>query len=149
MNTFSFSSLFQKFQSLGLSLDLFKDRPRPGFEDVTRDLCTTLLQLKGEASSVAIAEEILRHYRGGTQAEKQGFFRYLHDELGTDKATVDQAIRSWQAQPSSQNLQALGTACDPPRLELLRTLNTAPGGTMALISMRARAQRSRVKTTLH
>jgi malonyl-CoA decarboxylase len=136
MNTFSFSSLLQKLQNLGVSLDLFKDKPRPSFEEVTRDLCQTLLQLKGEASSVAIAEEILRHYRGGTDAEKQSFFRYLHDELGTDKANVDKAVREWQARPTGQNLQALGAACDPPRLELLRTLNTAPGGTMALINLR-------------
>ena len=136
MNNFSFSSLFQKLQNMGLSLELFQGKPRPSFEEVTRDLCTTLLQLKGEASSVAIAEEILRHYQRGTGAERQSFFDYLHNELGTDKAAVDKAIRDWQTKPSGQNLQALGAACDPPRLELLRTLNTAPGGTMALISMR-------------
>ena len=136
MNTFSFSALLQKFQNLGLSLDVFKDKPRPSFEEVTHDLCSTLLQLKGEASSVAIAEEIIRHYRGGTLAEKQSFFRYLHDTLGADPARVDSAIRAWQNAQSGRNLQALGAACEPPRIELLRTLNTAPGGTMALIDMR-------------
>lgn len=136
MNTFSFSALLQKFQNLGLSLDVFKDKPRPSFEEVTHDLCSTLLQLKGEASSVAIAEEIIRHYRGGTPTEKQSFFRYLHDTLGADSARVDKAIRAWHDAPSGRNLQALGAACEPPRIELLRTLNTAPGGTMALIDMR-------------
>lgn len=136
MNTFSFGALLQKFQSLGLSLDLFKDKPRPSFDEVTHDLCSTLLQLKGEASSVAIAEEIIRHYRGATLDEKKSFFRYLHDTLGADPAKVDTAIRNWQGAPNARNLQALGAACEPPRIELLRTLNTAPGGTMALIDMR-------------
>ncbi len=137
MNTFSLGALVQKLQNLGLeTLEHFQGKPRQSFADVTRDLCQTLLQLKGEASSVAIAEAIIRHYRSGSDADKQSFFRYLNEELGTEPATVNKAIKEWQAKPSGQNLQALGTACDPPRLELLRTLNTAPGGTLALISMR-------------
>jgi malonyl-CoA decarboxylase len=136
MNTFTLSGLFQKLQSLGLETLFQGKAARLSFDETTRDLCQTLLQLKGEASSVAIAEEILHHYRGGSAEEKQAFFRYLHDELGADSNTVNRAIRDWQSRPSGQNLQALAAACEPPRLELLRTLNAAPGGTMALISMR-------------
>ncbi len=138
MTTFSLGYLFQKLQNLGLeTLELLQGKQqRQSFVDITRDLCRTLLQLKGEASSVAIAEEIIRHYRSASDADKQGFFRYLHAELGTNPAVVEKAIKEWQAKPTGQNLQALGMACDPPRLELLRTLNTAPGGTLALIGMR-------------
>ncbi len=136
MNTFTLSGLFQKLQNLGLETLFQGKAPRQGFVETIRDLCQTLLQLKGEASSVAIAEEILHHYRGASPEHKQDFFRYLHDELGPDANAVNQAIQDWRSEPSGQNLQALAAACEPPRLELLRTLNTAPGGTMALISMR-------------
>lgn len=136
MNTFTLSALFQKLQNLGLETLFQGKAARQSFSETTRDLCQTLLQLKGEASSVAIAEEILSHYRSGTAEEKQSFFHYLHDELGVDSTQINKAIKDWQTRPSGQHLQALGTACEPARLELLRTLNTAPGGTMALISMR-------------
>jgi malonyl-CoA decarboxylase len=136
MNTFTLSGLFQKLQNLGLETLFQGKAARQTFSDTTRDLCQTLLQLKGEASSVAIAEEILHHYRGGSPEEKQSFFRYLHDELGADSTEVNKAIKDWQTRPSGQNLQSLAAACEPPRLELLRTLNAAPGGTLALISMR-------------
>lgn len=137
MNTFSLGNLFQKLSNLGLeTLEMLQGKQRQSFIEVTRSLCRTLLQLKGEASSIAIAEEIIRHYQAASEAEKQSFFRYLHADLGTDKPVVEKAIREWQAKPTGQNLQALGSACDPPRLELLRTLNTAPGGTLALIGMR-------------
>lgn len=136
MNNFTLSALFQKLQNLGLETLFPGKAARQGFADTTRDLCQTLLQLKGEASSVAIAEEILHHYRGGTLEEKRSFFHYLHDELGAESNYVNKAIKDWQTRPSGQNLQSLAAACEPPRLELLRTLNTAPGGTMALISMR-------------
>lgn len=136
MNTFTLSALFQKLQNLGLETLFQGKAARQSFGETTRDLCQTLLQLKGEASSVAIAEEILSHYRAGTAEEKQSFFHYLHDDLGADSTQINKAIKDWQARPSGQHLQALGSACEPARLELLRTLNTAPGGTMALISMR-------------
>lgn len=137
MTAFSLNYLLQKLSSLGLeTFDLLQRRNRQGFAEVTRDLCQALMQLKGEASSSAIAEEIIRHYQSASAADKQEFFRYLHAELGTDPQVVAAAIGKYQDDPSGQNLQALGSACDPPRLELLRTLNTAPQGTMALINMR-------------
>ncbi|MEY4640746.1 MAG: hypothetical protein RLZZ227_740, partial [Pseudomonadota bacterium] len=139
MNTFSLGYLIQKLQNLGLDTLLQSwqgKQQQRSFVDVARDLCRTLLQLKGEASSVAIAEEIIRSYKDASIEDKQLFFRYLHTELDAAPGSVNRAIKDWQATPNSQNLQALGAACEPPRLELLRTLNTAPGGTLALIEMR-------------
>ena len=56
----SLLSLRQKLTALGVeTLELLKFQKRQSFVEVVSNLCRTLLQLKGEASSVAIAEEIL------------------------------------------------------------------------------------------
>lgn len=143
MNTRTLTTLIQKLSSLGLeTFELFNNRGnRQGFGDLIAELCRTLLQLKGEASSVAIAEAIIRNYQAATDAEKTTFFQYLYLDLGADADKVSSAIGSYQANPSQEALLMLTEACEPPRRELLRTLNTAPQGTMALIAMREDLQR--------
>ncbi|MEY3661278.1 MAG: hypothetical protein RLZZ169_2104, partial [Pseudomonadota bacterium] len=137
MNSSTLKNLLQKLSSFGLeTLELFKTKPRQDFSASIQSLCQSLLGLQGEAASVAIAEEIILSYQRATAEEKSGFFRYLHDKLAADPVATTAAIARYQAAPSQANLQALMAACEAPRLELLRTLNTAPGGTMALISMR-------------
>jgi len=137
MNSSTLKNLLQKLSSFGLeTLELFKTKPRQDFSASIQSLCQSLLGLQGEAASIAIAEEIILSYQRATAEEKSGFFRYLHDKLAADPVATTAAIARYQAAPSQANLQALMAACEAPRLELLRTLNTAPGGTMALISMR-------------
>jgi malonyl-CoA decarboxylase len=137
MNSTTFRNLLQKLSSFGLDrLELFKPKLRQDFNVTIQSLCQSLLGLQGEAASIAIAEEILRTYQAGTADEKAMFFRYLHDILAADMSKVTAAIQALQAQPSQTALYALTAACESPRQELLRTLNTAPNGTMALIAMR-------------
>ena len=47
-----------------------------------------------------------------------------------------EAITRYQADGDQGSLLALRSACESPRLELLKTLNTTAGGTQALICMR-------------
>jgi malonyl-CoA decarboxylase len=139
----SFFYLLEKLSVLGQeTLDQFNLGGNNGsFADNIGKLCEALLQLSGEASSVAIAEEIIRQYQNADEDEKQQFFEYLHEQLGTDESQVADAIAHYQEQKDQASLLALGSACDSPRLELLRTLNTASGGTQALITMREDVQK--------
>ena len=133
----SLSYLLQKLSTLGQeTLDQFNLGSSDNFALGAGRLCEALLQLSGEASSIVIAEEIIRQYQASDEAEKQQFFGYLYSKLGADTEVVAEAITRYQADGDQGSLLALGSACESPRLELLKTLNTAAGGTQALICMR-------------
>lgn len=137
MQTPYLKNLLQKLTAMGLeTLELLKFHQRQSFSQITTKLCQTILQLKGEASSSAIAEEILRHFQSASDDDKKRFFQYLYANLGADTKRVAKAITHYQATGTQEALQALAIAGEPQRLELFRTLNTAPQGTIALISMR-------------
>lgn len=137
MNASTLKNLLTKLQSMGLeAMELFKPRQRQDFPTGMQTLCQTMLGLRGEAASVAVAEEIIKSYSEATAAEKVQFFKLMHDALGADTAKVKAAISEYNAKPTQAGLQKLAQACEAPRIEVLRTLNTAPEGTMALITMR-------------
>lgn len=137
MNSGTLKNLLQKLSSFGLeTLELFKPRQQQDFTASLQPLCRSLLGLQGEAASIAIAEAIIRSYQQASSADKAAFFSYLHDGLAADPGTVNAAIQAYKTTPSQAALQQLACASESPRLDLLRTLNTAPGGTMALIRMR-------------
>lgn len=138
MNTGTLKSLLQKLSSFGLeTLELFNKPKLPqDFTASIQSLCQTLLSLQGEAASIAVAEEIIRSFQAANSTDKAAFFSYLHAGLAADPASIAAAIAAYQANPAQASLQKLATACESPRLALLSTLNTANGGTLALINMR-------------
>lgn len=137
MSASTLKNLLNKLSSMGYeAMELFKPRQRLDFISGMQSLCQSLLGLRGEAASIAIAEEIIQGYRNASAAEKTQFFTLLHDALCPNPEKVKAAIAQYTTKPTQAGVQALAQACEAPRLELLRTLNTAPQGTMALISMR-------------
>ena len=64
------------------------------------------------------------------------FFRLLASGFDPDLASIQRAFEAYQLEATPGNLQALLEAVEPPRQELLRRLNLAPGGTAALVAMR-------------
>jgi malonyl-CoA decarboxylase len=99
--------------------------------------CHRLLRQRGEASSLVLAAEILAHIAGASAAETERFLTMLATEFGPSPAAVSLAARSWLATPSAENLAALAKVVEPPRQELFRRLNMIPGGTSALLALRA------------
>ena len=100
------------------------------------DLCRALLTGQGEVSGMKRAAEVLLRYGQATEAEKRAFFRFLADEMDLDPRAVAAAAAAYGATPDAQRLGALLAAAEPPRQELLRRLNQAPGGTAGLVAMR-------------
>lgn len=136
MKAVSIKNLIRKLSSLGLeSLSNFYGNNVPKSEHIG-NLCEALLGLKGEASSVALAEEILAAYNHFNNEEKKEFFKFLETNLSPDTHKVSRAIASFQERPSQQAIQALHAASESRRLELFRALNMATDGTRALITMR-------------
>jgi malonyl-CoA decarboxylase len=100
------------------------------------ELCEELLSGRGEASGVALAQEILAQYAELTTGPRIAFFESLATTFGHDSARIERAIATWRATPTADNASELHQASEPRRLELFRRLNLAPGGTAALVRMR-------------
>ena len=57
-------------------------------------------------------------------------------DFAPDAAAVDAAAAAYRSDPSVANLTRLQSAVEPPRQELFRRANMAPGGTAVLVAMR-------------
>ena len=102
------------------------------------EACKQLLTERGEASGVSRAQETLALYAELSRDEQLAFFRALKTEFAPDPEQVLQTATAYAQNPDSQHLAALTRAAEPPRQELLRRLNRAPGGTRVIVGMRER-----------
>src|SRR5271168_2447581 len=100
------------------------------------ELCEELLTGRGEASGVALAQDILVRYAELTTGPRIAFFEALATTFGHDRAGIDRAVAAWRQAPTPDHAYELHQASEPRRLELFRRLNLAPGGTAALVRMR-------------
>ena len=100
--------------------------------------CNQLLSERGEASGVSLAVDTLALYAALSKEDQVLFFRALKTEFSPDPRRVLESATSYANSPDSRHLAALAQAVEPPRQELLRRLNRAPGGTRVIVSMRER-----------
>ena len=101
------------------------------------DMCGALLTGRGEASGLALASEILARYRTLPEINRPAFFGALADGFGPDPKRVQDAVARWGATGDEIAASEIHYASEPRRQELFRRLNRAPGGTAALVAMRA------------
>lgn len=99
-------------------------------------LCRDLLSEPGEASSMALARELLRRYEAMAEDQKLRFFTMLGKTFSPDVDAVNRAADAYRATPSPETLLELSRAVEPPRQELIRRINMAPRGTPAIVAMR-------------
>jgi malonyl-CoA decarboxylase len=99
-------------------------------------MCKRLLHLKGEASAISFAHEILTRYKNLSRRNRLQFFERLLAEFIPDSERLNQAIAAYQREPSASTLAVLEAAVESPRRELFRLLNMGPDGTASIISMR-------------
>ncbi len=99
-------------------------------------LARSLLSGKGEASGVAIARSMLDLYARLDRPARLDFFQRLATGFGPDPAAIDAAWSRYKAD-GEKALTALAQSIEAPRQNLFRRLNLAPGGTAALVGMRA------------
>jgi len=99
-------------------------------------LCNALLAESGEYAGTALARDALAAYQKLDERCREEFFGMLGRDYGPPVETVSRAAAAYQAEPTHENLVRLQQAVDSPRQELFRRLNTAPGGTAALVEMR-------------
>jgi malonyl-CoA decarboxylase len=101
------------------------------------ELGEALLSRRGEASGVVLARSLLDGYASAPLATRLAFLTALADRFGSDREALERAIEAYQASPGPKTIGALHQAAEARRQELFRRLNLAPGGTAALVRMRA------------
>lgn len=101
------------------------------------DTAATLPGLRSETRGVALAAEILDAYAALDDNGKRAFFAGLRDGFDPDHDALAKAARAYLADGDATALETLSRLAEPPRQELLRRLNMAPGGTVRLVNMRA------------
>ena len=135
MATSFLNDLMQTLGDRGRSLI---GRPRePVRTGELSDLGEALLSRRGEASGVALARTLLDGYAAAPLAARLAFLTSLADRFGPDRRRIDAAVADYGRDPSAKAILALQEAAEPRRQELIRRLNLAPGGTAALVRMRA------------
>ncbi len=99
-------------------------------------LCERLLASRGEASSLALAQEILDRWAGLPDSDRRAFMTMLLDDFGPRRDRLDAAVEAYRTAPTPKAAQRLHEASEPRRQELIRRLNAAPDGMAALVRMR-------------
>lgn len=136
MNRLSiFQELLSSISERGLALLGPNAGPAADVDDLIRQ-CDALLSNRGEASGVAFARRILAGFSTLDQDQRFAFYQALATRYEPDPGEVEAATSAYVGEQSPANLQRLQVAVEPPRQELFRRLNLAPGGTTALVSMR-------------
>ena len=104
-------------------------------------VCRALLSERGELSGAALAREALTAYDGLPANSFKPFINLLATEFSPAPAPIASAAAAYARDASPQNLIELQRSVEPPRQELFRRVNMAPGGTAALVDMRRRVLR--------
>ena len=100
--------------------------------------CHRLLSEQGVANGVALAQGLLQRLDALPDAQTLAFFTALAEDFNPDPAAVLACAQAYAQSATAEHLMALSTAAEPPRQELLRRLNKAPGGTTAIVRLRQR-----------
>jgi malonyl-CoA decarboxylase len=118
-----FRKLFGKFSKDGGGQNLFA-------------LCDALMAESGEYASSTLARQALDAYHALDEQGRAQFFDVLARDYSPSPEAVTQSAAAYQADPSPANLARLFATVEPPRQELFRRLNMAPGATAALVQLR-------------
>src|ERR1700738_5143689 len=113
-------------------------RPTAAINQLSRakKLAESLLSERGEASGAVVARELHEVLRILVAEDRLNFQRFLATDFAPDPTVLRAAAETYLSDPSAEAAALLAQATDPPRQELLRRINMAPGGTSALVAMR-------------
>ncbi|MDZ4789761.1 MAG: malonyl-CoA decarboxylase [Hyphomicrobiales bacterium] len=135
MNVSFFQELLSSISVKGrLLFDLSR---QPGETHTIESLSRILISGRGEASGVALAQQILAKYGELDAVGRTGFFNFITSSFAPDPAAVKTAAENYLKESSAENLGNLTVAVEPVRQEFLRRLNLAQGATAEIVKMRA------------
>ena len=98
--------------------------------------CARLLSVSGEANGPLLAQTIVERLDRLSDEQRSRFFERLASDFSPDPQAVLAAARAYADAPGADALMRLTRVAEPPRQELFRRLNGAPGGTAAIVRLR-------------
>ena len=98
--------------------------------------CRRLLSVRGEANGPLLAQEIVQHIDALNDEQRSRFYDRLASDFSPDSKAVLAAARDYAQTADADALIRLTRLAEPPRQELFRRLNGAPGGTGAIVRLR-------------
>ena len=98
--------------------------------------CRRLLSVRGEANGPLLAKEIMQRIDALTDEQRARFFDRLASDFSPDPQAVLGAAQAYADARDATSLIRLTRVAEPPRQELFRRLNGAPGGTAAIVRLR-------------
>ncbi|RZI57596.1 MAG: decarboxylase [Rubrivivax sp.] len=101
-------------------------------------LAHKLLSERGQANSLGLAQELIGRMGALPGDAWPAVFDKLAADFNPEPAAVLQAAQAYADAPGTETLRRLTELGEPPRQELFRRLNRAPGGTGTLVRMRRR-----------
>lgn len=116
-------------------MELVGLRERGAHTPSDSELCHRLVDGMGEASNIALARELLQRWQDMNSEQRQVFLQMIAIELDPDPIEIQQAAQAYHTH-DPDSLQRLLEVSEPPRQELFRRLNMAPGATAILVDMR-------------
>ena len=116
----------------------YADVPAAGLPPLDRAtrLAEALLSERGEASGAAVARELHDSIAALSAEDRLAFLTMLSEGFGPDAGKLRTAAEAWLAKPGPETVARLAEAAEPPRQELIRRMNMAPGGTACLVKIR-------------
>ncbi|MBC8050437.1 MAG: malonyl-CoA decarboxylase N-terminal domain-containing protein, partial [Chitinophagales bacterium] len=135
MNVSFFQELLSSISVKGRQL--FDLSRQPGETHTIESLSRILISGRGEASGVALAQQILAKYDELDAVGRTSFFNFVTSSFAPDPAAVKTAAENYLKVSSAENLGNLTAAVEPVRQEFLRRLNLAQGATAEIVKMRA------------
>ena len=99
-------------------------------------MAKSLLSERGEASGAAVARELFNVFAALTPNQRIEFLVFVAESFQPDRKRLSEAARMYLAEPNTETAARLADDAEPPRQELLRRMNMAPGGTAALVAIR-------------
>ncbi|MDP1534409.1 MAG: malonyl-CoA decarboxylase family protein, partial [Rubrivivax sp.] len=112
-----------------------RQRSQRGLRRLLAD-CKRLLSEQGDLNGLPLARALIGQLDTLDESQLDGLLDYLASELAPDPAQVLICAQAYADQPTPESLNALTSAAEPPRQELLRRLNRTPGGTAAILRLR-------------
>jgi malonyl-CoA decarboxylase len=103
-----------------------------GIEALALDLASE----PGEATNMARANAIIQRYGSVAKEQRELFHLFLAQNFLPDPTRLKAAAEAYLAIPSPETVAELTFASEPPRRELIRRMNIAPGATALLVGMR-------------
>lgn len=117
---------------------LFRPRSAPPAPlDEAIALSQRLLGPGGESEGTGIAAQLAAACHAFDRRDRIAYFQWLVDALAPPADALRGAAQAYLAQPSVAAAAMLTGAAEPLRQQLLRRLNTAPGGTALVVGLRA------------